>query len=454
VKTQKPTAALIAVPTAFGGVGLVTIRQAGFGERRHGEPAPENSDALREGTRMTKILTTLGLTALLIAGAARAAELGVPPSGFGKLDHVFLIIMENETDTDILGNPSAPFINGYAKVANQATNYFAVGHPSAPNYLEIVGGSNFGLTSDYWPNWSGKGCVDNAPGSKGCDNAMAPIGAPGSDNSLTATAADSSQCNGEIKVSGAPTPKNCALRDYPSAPYTPKSIADQLVARHGSWKTYQESLPTVAPGVFGVNYSDGAWSNLSPVDAFGPGPIQKLYAVKHNPFAYFRNIELGVDPALSLARVADFDGVDGLWANLQSGAANLSVIVPNQCHDMHGYVSGGAPICSGSTAAEQSFLIAQGDAVVAKLVNGVKASPVWTRGRNVIVLVWDENDFSNAPNRIVMLVETNYAPNGRVSDKQYDHFSLLRTLEAGFGLPCLNHACDSTAEVMDDMFGG
>jgi len=41
-----------------------------------------------------------------------------------------------------------------------------------------------------------------------------------------------------------------------------------------------------------------------------------------------------------------------------------------------------------------------------------------------------------------------------VSDKPYDHFSLLRTLEAGFGLPCLNHACDATTPVMDDMFGG
>jgi hypothetical protein len=47
-------------------------------------------------------------------------------------------MMENQTNTDILNNPNAPFINWYASVANQATNYFAVGHPSAPNYLEII----------------------------------------------------------------------------------------------------------------------------------------------------------------------------------------------------------------------------------------------------------------------------------------------------------------------------
>jgi hypothetical protein len=220
-----------------------------------------------------------------------------------------------------------------------------------------------------------------------------------------------------------------------------------------SWKTYQESLPTVDPGVFGVNYSDGAWSNLSSVSTFGPGPIQKLYAVKHDPFVYFQNIELGQQDGLSLDQVKDFDGPDGLWVDLQSDAPNLSLIVPNQCHDMHGFVSGGTPICSSSTTAEAGFLMTQGDAALAKIVEGIKSSRAWSRGRNAIVVVWDENDYSNAANRVVMLVETNYAANGKKSGKPYDHYSLLRTLQAGFGLSCLNHSCDSTSQVMNEMFG-
>jgi len=101
-----------------------------------------------------------------------------------------------------------------------------------------------------------------------------------------------------------------------------------------------------------------------------------------------------------------------------------------------------------------NLTIQQGDAEVAKLVNGIKASKAWKQGRNVIVLVWDENDYSNAANRVVFLVETNDGPNNAVSSVPYDHFSLLRTLEAGFGLPCLNHACDDTSLVMNDVFGG
>lgn len=399
-------------------------------------------------------LVALASVAALGLVSAHAGERDVPKSGFGRLDHVFLIIMENETDTDILGNPNAPFINSYANEANQATDYFAVGHPSAPNYLEITGGSNFGVSNDFWPNWYGTGCVDNAPGSTSCGGAVTPIAVAGFDNPVVATATSTTQCNGQIALSGTPVPNNCALHNYPATSFTPESIADQLVARRMSWKTYQQSLPTVEPGVFGINYSDGAWSNLSPVSVFGPGPIQKLYAVKHDPFVYFQNVELGQEEGLSLKQVKDFDGPHGLWANLQTHVPNLSVIVPDQCHDMHGFVSGGTPICSASTSTEAGFLIAQGDAALKKIVEGIKDSPVWDRGRNVIVVVWDENDFSNEPNRVVMLTETNYARNGRKSATPYDHFSLLRTLEAGFGLPCLNHACDATSKVMNDMFGG
>ena len=89
--------------------------------------------------------TALALIGLATATAASAGEYQVPGNNFGHFNHVFLIMMENETNTDILGNSNAPFINAYVSVANQATSYFAVGHPSAPNYLEIVGGSNFGV---------------------------------------------------------------------------------------------------------------------------------------------------------------------------------------------------------------------------------------------------------------------------------------------------------------------
>jgi len=89
-------------------------------------------------------------------------------------------------------------------------------------------------------------------------------------------------------------------------------------------------------------------------------------------------------------------------------------------------------------------LIYQGDLTVRNLIKSIKTSPAWEEGRNAIVLVWDENDYSNAPNtnQVVLIVDTNYGVHGVKSANFYTHFSLLKSLEAGFGLPCLNHACD------------
>jgi hypothetical protein len=61
-------------------------------------------------------------------------------------------------------------------------------------------------------------------------------------------------------------------------------------------------------------------------------------------------------------------------------------------------------------------------------------------------VMWDENDVSNSPNLVGMIVDTSYRVHGVKSAKPYNHHSLLKTLEAGFGLGCLNHACDSSCE--------
>jgi hypothetical protein len=68
--------------------------------------------------------------------------------------------------------------------------------------------------------------------------------------------------------------------------------------------------------------------------------------------------------------------------------------------------------------------------------------------------VWDENDFSFVPNlnQVLLIVDTNYGVHGIKSANHYTHFSLLKSLEAGFRLPCLNHACDTSVKVMSELF--
>src|ERR1700681_4781638 len=111
-------------------------------------------------TTMTKKAAIFGLfAALALSAAAARAQEGDVPKGVPHLDHVFVIMMENHGFHQILNNPDAPFINELANSANLATNYFAVGHPSSTNYLETVGGSNFGVRSDNYPDWHDANCV-------------------------------------------------------------------------------------------------------------------------------------------------------------------------------------------------------------------------------------------------------------------------------------------------------
>jgi hypothetical protein len=78
-----------------------------------------------------------------------AAPLTAPMPHVGQLDHVFLIYMENKGVDDIVGSPNAPYINSLINSNGYADNYYALGHPSDPNYIRIMGGSDFGI--DYNP---------------------------------------------------------------------------------------------------------------------------------------------------------------------------------------------------------------------------------------------------------------------------------------------------------------
>jgi hypothetical protein len=70
------------------------------------------------------------------------------PSTIPNFAHVFVIVMENEEATSIIGNSSAPYINSLANQYGLASSYTAVSHPSEPNYLALWSGSTQGVTDD------------------------------------------------------------------------------------------------------------------------------------------------------------------------------------------------------------------------------------------------------------------------------------------------------------------
>lgn len=406
------------------------------------------------------------LAALLAASSLISpvyADEGKIPKGVPHLDHVFMIIMENHAYSQIVGNPNAPFTNQYLKTANTAQNYFAVAHPSLTNYLEVVGGSNFAVLNDNSPDWHNSNCLTNlSSGQASLDDGkhpdICPIFGTGTDAATPAIdfANETSGPPGTINIDG-------TLSIPAASNISGKTIADQLTEWNQAWKSYQESLPPT--GADGVNNSDGFFTSSAGILAALPNEQQtliNLYAAKHNPFVYFQSVQEGQNAHNSLKNVVGFQGPKGLFDDLTSGhVPNFSFIAPNQCNDQHGRGNAG-PACdfdnvdNGTLVGLNPALIFQGDLTLRTLVSAIHDSPAWREGRNAIVILWDENDYSTVPttNQVLLTVETNYGPHGVKSNRFYTHFSLLKSLESGFRLPCLNHACDANADVMTDLFAG
>jgi membrane-associated phospholipid phosphatase len=62
--------------------------------------------------------------------------------------HVVLVVEENHEFGQIIGSPRAPFLNRLAATGTLLTRYYAIGHPSLPNYVALVAGDPLGIHRD------------------------------------------------------------------------------------------------------------------------------------------------------------------------------------------------------------------------------------------------------------------------------------------------------------------
>jgi phospholipase C len=332
----------------------------------------------------------------LIAPTAASAT-GERTSTVPHYDHVIEIMMENQKYDTIIGNPSAPRINTLANTYGLATNYFGVTHPSEPNYVANIGGDFFGIQDDN-PFY--------------CTPALAAT-----DSLCAGTTVDHT--------------------------VSALSLADQLTAAGKSWKGYFQNLPYVDPSAV---VSSGPNAN-GPYSFKWPSNSNALYASKHNPFINFT----GTQNALSQMVPDNQLALDLMTRRLP----NYSLVVPDQCNDMHG--TGG---CS-----DPASLIQAGDAYVGTTVSEIMASPLWRHGNNAIAVTWDEDDFSDSGQagtgccgadpgggHVATIVITNHGPRHLTDSTAYNHYSLLRTLEDAFGLTHLAHAGDAVVPPMSRLF--
>ena len=162
------------------------------------------------------------------------------------------------------------------------------------------------------------------------------------------------------------------------------NLASQLSKAGRSFTGYSESLPSVG--------FTGCYSGL--------------YQRKHAPWVDF--------PDLPKSTNQPFSAFPTDYTKLPT----VSIVTPNMCSDMHD--------CSVST----------GDTWVAKHIDGYAT---WALTHNSLLVVTFDENAGGTVNQIATIIVGQQVRKGTYSEHM-NHYTLLRTLEAAYGLPALGNA--------------
>lgn len=88
--------------------------------------------------------------AAVAPGAVAPGAVG--PAAVPAFDHIVVVVEENHSFSEVIGNSAAPFITSLAGAGATMTQSFAVTHPSQPNYLALFSGSTQGVGNDSCPH--------------------------------------------------------------------------------------------------------------------------------------------------------------------------------------------------------------------------------------------------------------------------------------------------------------
>ena len=101
---------------------------------------------------MGVLCPTMAATSPAAAIPAPAAAVAPAVSAVPRPDHVVVVVEENKSEADIIGNPDAGYLTSLAATGANFTHFFAETHPSQPNYLALFSGGTQGVTDDSCPH--------------------------------------------------------------------------------------------------------------------------------------------------------------------------------------------------------------------------------------------------------------------------------------------------------------
>jgi hypothetical protein len=174
-------------------------------------------------------------------------------------------------------------------------------------------------------------------------------------------------------------------------PVDAENVVRDLLAAGKSWKSYAEDIPS-------VGYTGGNSGR---------------YAVRHNPLAYFTDVQNDPKQVQNLLPFSQF-ATDLNTANLP----DFSFIVPNLCNDAHD--------CS----------LATSDAWLKANIDPLIQSPQFQKD-GLLIIVFDEADtldLTSGGGHVAAIVVSPLAKRGYKSIAFYQHQSVLRLMLEGLGV--------------------
>ena len=378
-----------------------------------------------------RLVTPCGrLVGVLLASlVVQAGPPSLPP-----IRHVFIVVLENQAYESSFGPDSpARYLRSLRKLGAAVPNYYATSHFSLGNYLTLISGQapnpTTNLDCEVFADFVSTG---TAPG-------------------------------------GQAVGKGCV---YPANIGT---VANQLEGAGLRWRAYMEDMGNTPE-------RESATCGHPPIGAIDntqAATVGDQYATRHNPFVYFHAI---IDAPECVRHVVN---LKELAADLRSAKStpNYLFITPNLCHD--GHDGGGSARCVNG---EPGGLVSA-DAFLHQLVPQILASAAYRRA-GLLIITFDESGMAetydsagnvvgmaegaaaaccnelpgpnippyqsdpalatpgmNGPGlmgpgggRVGAVMLSPFIKPGTVTTTDYNHYSLLRSIEDIFGLQHLGFA--------------